>query len=103
MIFPGSLYVKMKIYEHDVVVSKWRSDKFEPTISHKLEPTTATMIGTVQNCNLYAVRCEIRLMCKNKVGKKSELGQVVIKQNDGHWEQAFDLPSNPVTLWHNFR
>lgn len=93
----------MKIYEQDVVVAKWRSDKFEPTISYKMEPTTATVLGTVQSSNLYAVYCEVRLMCRNKLGKKSELGKVIIKPKDGHWEQAVDEPSSHVTLWHNFK
>lgn len=101
--YTGSLYVKMKIFEHDVVVAKWRSDKFEPTISYKLDTATSTVSGRIQNCNLYATRCEVRLMCKNKVGKKSELGYVVIKDKDGHFEQAYDMPSTPVTLWHNFK
>lgn len=99
----GSLYVKMKIFECDVVVAKWKSDKFEPTISLKMEQTTSTLQGTVKNSNLHAVRCEVRLMCKNKLGKKLELGKTTIGPKDGHWVQALDSPCTPVTLWHNFK
>lgn len=99
----GHLYVKMKVFECGIPVSKWKSDKFEPTISHKMEPTTSTLNSTVRNTNLYAVHCEVKLMCRNKLGKKSELGKVIIGNKDGQWNQAVDLPGTPVTLWHNFK
>lgn len=92
----------MKVYECNDPVAKWKSNKFEPTISLKLEPSTATLQATVQNENLYAVQCEICLMCRNKLGKKMQVGKLIIEPKDGHWIQMFDMPGSPVTLWHTF-
>ncbi|KAK9739846.1 C2 domain [Popillia japonica] len=45
----GSIYLKITTFECGVRIASWKSDKFQPTISMKIEPSTAT--GKVINFN----------------------------------------------------
>lgn len=74
-----------------------KSDKFEPTISLKLEAPTATLRATVNNYNLEQVKILIRLMSKNMVGKKVLLGKIEIDRNSSLWKEIVSQPLVPIT------
>jgi len=93
----GSLYIKMTALQQDVLISKWRSDRFEPTISLKIEPETAVLQAFVKNSNLNDVKILIRLMCNNVLGKKTQLGEIAIDPATKIWKQIVGSPSTPVT------
>ncbi|XP_017778767.1 PREDICTED: uncharacterized protein LOC108564278 [Nicrophorus vespilloides] len=98
----GNLYIKMEVYEFDVLIAKWKSDEFPPTISMKIESKTATMHATVNNYNLDRIKITIRLKCKNKINKKAKLGEIVIDNQSYMWKNVLESPSVPSTLMMNF-
>ncbi|XP_044267308.1 uncharacterized protein LOC123013061 [Tribolium madens] len=93
----GQLYIKITASEQDDLIQKMKSDKFEPTISLKLEANTATLRATVNNDNLEQVRILVRLICKNILGKKIVLGKIEIDSNSDLWKEIVRTPSVPIT------
>ncbi|KAF5273573.1 hypothetical protein FQR65_LT04571 [Abscondita terminalis] len=93
----GSLYIKMTSTRQDVLISKWKSDPFEPTISLKIEPQTAVLQTFVKNNDLLDVKMHIKLKCKNIVGKKTLLGAIVIDRNSKILTQVIKMPCTPIT------
>lgn len=93
----GSLYIKMTSTRQDVLISKWKSDPFEPTISLKIESQTAVLQTFVRNNDLNDVKIVIKLKCKNLVGKKTLLGEIVVDHKSKIWAQVIKLPCTPIT------
>lgn len=93
----GSLYIKMTSTRQDVLISKWKSDPFEPTISLKIEPQTAVLQTFVKSNDLNDVKIVIKLKCKNLVGKKTLLGEIFIDHKAKIWSQVIKLPCTPIT------
>lgn len=89
--------MKVTAYEFDVLIGKMKSDRFDPTISLKIEPKTATLFATVNKQNLDRVKIIIRLMCKNLLGKKHLLGKIELDSRHEFWKEVMKSPSNPVT------
>lgn len=89
--------MKMTAFEYDVLIAKLKSDRFEPTISLKIEPKTATLFATVNRQNLDRVKIIIRLMCKNMLGKKHLLGRIELDRDHQLWREVMKSPCNPVT------
>lgn len=95
--FAGSLYLKITVYDRDLVIGTWKSDRFEPTISMKIESKTATLRTTFRNSNTDNVKILIRLMCKNILAKKFLLGKIEINNSNDLWKRIADSPSDPLT------
>lgn len=93
----GHLYIKIAAFEYDCRIAKLKSDKFQPTISLRIEPNTATLLARVNRDNLDKVEVVISLMCKNILGKKHKLGEIRIQEGCDIWKEAIEAPSNPVT------
>lgn len=93
----GSLYIKITAYEFDDLIGKLKSDRFDPTISLKIEPKTATLFTTVNRQNLERVKVIIRLMCKNLLGKKHLLGKIELNSSHEFWKEVIKAPCNPIT------
>lgn len=89
--------MKITAYEFDVLIGKLKSDRFEPTISLKIEPKTATLFATVNRQNLRRVKVIIRLMCKSLLGKKHLLGKIELDSHHELWMEVMRTPCNPVT------
>lgn len=100
--YGGSLYIKMTAYEYDVLISSWKSDRFDATISMKIEPTTATLQANFKNYNVDNVKIIIRLICKNLLGKKILLGKINICNTSSIWKQITENPGTPVTQMYDF-
>ncbi|KAF5306626.1 hypothetical protein FQA39_LY08815 [Lamprigera yunnana] len=98
----GSLYIKMVSTRQDVLIAKWKSDPFEPTISLKIEAQTAVLQTFVKNNDLEDVKIHLKLKCKNIVGKKTLLGEAVIDRNSKLWTQVIKTPCTPVTRMISF-
>jgi hypothetical protein len=98
----GQLYIKITAFEHDDLIQKMKSDKFDPTISLKLEANTATLRANVNNYNLEQVKILVRLICKNLLGKKVLLGKIEIDRNSDLWKEIVRMPSVPVKRMVNF-
>ncbi|RZC39994.1 uncharacterized protein BDFB_001876 [Asbolus verrucosus] len=98
----GQLYIKITAFEHDDLIQKMKSDKFDPTISLKLEANTATLRATVNNYNLEQVKILVRLICRNILGKKIVLGKIEIDSNSDLWKEIVKTPSIPITRMINF-
>lgn len=79
-----------------------KSDKFNPTISLKLEANTATLRANVNNYNLEQVKILIRLMSKNIMGKKVLLGKIEIDSKSSFWKEIVAQPQVPITKMINF-
>ncbi|KAJ8940982.1 hypothetical protein NQ318_011715 [Aromia moschata] len=92
----GQLYIKITAFEHEDMIQKMKSDKFEPTISLKLEANTATLRATVNKYNIEEVKILIRLMSKNIVGK------IEIDSKSSIWQEIVAMPLVPVTRMINF-
>lgn len=100
--YGGSLYIKMTAYEYDVLIASWKSTRFEPTISMKIEAKTATLQATFRSYNVDNIRVVIRLICKNMLAKKILLGKIEIDGKSDLWKQIVENPSTPVTQMINF-
>ncbi|XP_023024428.1 uncharacterized protein [Leptinotarsa decemlineata] len=98
----GQLYIKITAFEYEDLIQKMKSDKFEPTISLKLEPSTSTLRATVNQYNIDQVKILIRLISKNIVGKKVELGKIEIDRHSSFWKDIVAAPATPVTKMVNF-
>jgi len=98
----GQLYIKITAFEHEDLIQKMKSDKFDPTISLKIEPNTATLRATVNNYNIEQVKILIRLISKNLLGKKVLLGKIEIDRNSDIWKEIVGRPSMPLTRMINF-
>lgn len=95
------MYIKISVSECDDVVHKMKSDKFDPTLSLKIEDNT-TLRATVNNYNLKNVTILIRLMCKNMLGKKHLLGKIQFNCRSDIWEKMIESPCVPITRIINF-
>ncbi|KAL1514110.1 hypothetical protein ABEB36_003426 [Hypothenemus hampei] len=93
----GQLYIKTEAFESDEVVQKKKSDKFDPTISLKLEANSATLRATINKFMLNYVKIVIRLMAKNLLGKKTLLGRIEIDKNEQFWKEIVASPGVPIT------
>lgn len=72
----GQLYIKITASDSDGdVIEKLKSDKFNPTISLRIEASTATLRVPVHHYNLQKMRILIRLLCKPLIGKKELLSR----------------------------
>lgn len=89
--------MKITAYEFDILIAKLKSDRFDPTISLKIEPKTATLFATVNRENLDRVKVIIRLLCKNRLGKKHLLGNIELDSHHELWKEVMKSPCNPVT------
>lgn len=98
----GQLYIKITAFEYEDLIQKMKSDKFEPTISLKLEANTATLRATVNKYNLEQVKILIRLMSRNIMGKKTLLGKIEIDRNSNFWKEIVASPSVAITKMVNF-
>ncbi|CAG9864735.1 unnamed protein product [Phyllotreta striolata] len=98
----GQLYIKITAFEDEDLVQKMKSDKFEPTISLKLEPSTSTLRATVNKRNLNQTKILIRLMARNLVGKKTLLGKIEIDRHSDFWKEIVASPSVNITKMVNF-
>lgn len=79
-----------------------KSDKFEPTISLKMEANTATLRANVNNFNIDEVKILIRLFCKNILGKKMLLGKIEIDNKSDIWKEIVGNSCVPITRMINF-
>lgn len=79
-----------------------KSDKFEPTISLKLEAPASTLRATVNKYNLGQVKILIRLMSRTIVGKKTMLGKIEIDRHSSFWKEIVASPSVNITKMVNF-
>ncbi|XP_022909960.1 uncharacterized protein [Onthophagus taurus] len=93
----GSLYLKITAFEYGVRIASWKSDRFDPTISMKIEPTTATLRAIFQYYNLSNVKIVIRFICKNLLAKKIVLGKVELGQESEIFKEAVNTPSVAIT------
>ena len=98
----GQLYIKITAFEHEDLIQKMKSDRFDPTISLKLEANTAALRARVNNYNLEQVKILVRLICKNMLGKKVVLGKIEIDSNSDLWKEIVRTPSVPITRMINF-
>ncbi|KAJ3654193.1 hypothetical protein Zmor_013398 [Zophobas morio] len=98
----GQLYIKITAFEHEDLIQKMKSDRFDPTISLKLEANTAALRARVNNYNLEQVKILVRLICKNILGKKVVLGKIEIDSNSDLWKEIVRTPSVPITRMINF-
>ncbi|KAG5893682.1 hypothetical protein JTB14_021978 [Gonioctena quinquepunctata] len=98
----GQLYIKITAFEYEDLIQKMKSDKFEPTISLKLEPSTSTLRATVNQYNIDQVKILIRLISKNIVGKKVLLGKIEIDRHSSFWKEIVASPAVPVTKMVSF-
>lgn len=98
----GQLYIKITAFEHEDLIQKMKCDKFDPTISLKLEASTANLRATVNNYNIEEVKILIRLISKNIVGKKVLLGKIEIDSKSSIWKEIVATPLVPVTRMMNF-
>ncbi|KAI4465367.1 c2 domain [Holotrichia oblita] len=93
----GSIYLKITTFEYGVRIASWKSDKFQPTISMKIEPSTATLQAIFKNYNLRNIQMTIRLISKNVLGKKTIIGKIDLDNGSDIFREAIDSPSNPIT------
>ncbi|XP_066260150.1 uncharacterized protein [Euwallacea similis] len=98
----GQLYIKIQAFESSDVIQKKKSDRFDPTISLKLEANSATLRATINSFMLNHVKIVVRLMAKNILGKKTLLGIIEIDKNEPFWKEIVAHPGVPVTKMVNF-
>ncbi|XP_050302912.1 uncharacterized protein LOC126740785 [Anthonomus grandis grandis] len=98
----GQLYIKINAYESDDIIQKTKSDRFNPTISLKMEANSATLRATVNNYMLNKVKIVIRLLSRNILGKKTLLGKIEINRDEAFWKEIVATPGVPVTKMVNF-
>ncbi|CAH0556971.1 unnamed protein product [Brassicogethes aeneus] len=99
----GQLYIKITAFEREDLVQKMKSDKFEPTISLKLDESTSTLRATVTQYNLNYVKILVRLISRNMVGKKEVLGKIEIDKNSEVWKEIVSKPSEKITRMMNLQ
>lgn len=92
----------MTAFEREDLVQKMKSDKFEPTISLKLDPSTSTLRANIAEYNLDYVKILIRLMSRNVLGKKELLGKIEIDKNSDIWKEIVSKPLVNITKTINF-
>ncbi|KAK9870630.1 hypothetical protein WA026_008192 [Henosepilachna vigintioctopunctata] len=93
----GKLYLKISAFEMDDVIQKMKSDKFDPTISLKLEKTSAKLKVKVDEHSCNQLRILIKLMCTPLLGHKLELGKLEIDSKSPIWKEMMQSPMMPVT------
>lgn len=98
----GQLYIKITAFEDEDLIQKMKSDKFDPTLSLKLEANTSTLRATVNNNNLEEVKILIRMISKNILGKKVLLGKIEIDSKSNFWKEIVAQPLVPITKMINF-
>ncbi|XP_076271439.1 uncharacterized protein LOC143203190 isoform X2 [Rhynchophorus ferrugineus] len=98
----GQLYIKISAFESNDVIQKKKSDRFDPTISLRLQANTATLRATVNKYMLDQVKIVIRLLAKNFVGKKFVLGTIEIDKDDPFWKRSVAAPGVPETKMVHF-
>nr|CAH7721654.1 unnamed protein product [Callosobruchus chinensis] len=98
----GQLYLKITAFEDEDLVQKMKSDKFDPTISLRLEATSSTLRATVNKYNMHQMKIVVRLMSRNLVGKKMLLGKIEINHKSSFWKEILSSPSTPITKMVNF-
>ena len=87
----------MTAFEYGVKIASWKSDKFDPTISLKIEPTTAMMQAIFKDYNLRNIRIYVRILCKTLLGKKTQLGKVEIDADADMFKKIVESPTVSVT------
>lgn len=87
----------MSAFHEDELITKWKSGKFEPTISMKIEPKTAILQTFFNSKDVDDVGVLIRLMCRNVLGKKTLLGRIQVNKRSSIWREAVANPSTAVT------
>ncbi|XP_018318903.1 uncharacterized protein LOC108732533 [Agrilus planipennis] len=95
--YGGSLYIKMTAQCDGELLAKWKSDRFQPTISMKIEPKTAIMHAFIKKNQLNNITITIRLMNKNALAKKTLLGKIELNMKSDLWQKVIQNPSIPVT------
>lgn len=98
----GQLYIKIQAFESNDIIQKKKSDRFDPTISLKLETNTATLRANVNSFMLNHVKILVRLLNKNVLGKKTLLGKIEIDKDEPFWKEIVAKPGEPVTKMVNF-
>lgn len=98
----GQLYIKIQAFESNDIIQKKKSDRFDPTISLKLETNTATLRANVNSFMLNHVKILVRLLSKNVLGKKTLLGKIEIDKNEPFWKEIVAKPGEPITKMVNF-
>ncbi|CAH1118024.1 unnamed protein product [Phaedon cochleariae] len=98
----GQLYIKITAFEDEDLLQKMKSDKFDPTISLKLESSASTLRANVNKYNIEHVNIMIRLMSKNMVGKKVLLGKVEFDSKSAFWKEIVASPGVAITKMINF-
>lgn len=98
----GQLYIKIQAFESNDIIQKKKSDRFDPTISLKLETNTATLRANVNSFMLNHVQILVRLLSKNVLGKKTLLGKIEIDKDEPFWKEIVAKPGEPVTKMVNF-
>ncbi|CAH2000046.1 unnamed protein product [Acanthoscelides obtectus] len=98
----GQLYLKITAFEDEDLVQKMKSDKFDPTISLRLEASSSTLRATVNKYNMQHMKIMVRLMSRNLVGKKTLLGKIEIDHKSAFWKEVVSSPSTPITKMVNF-
>ncbi|KAL3281298.1 hypothetical protein HHI36_004510 [Cryptolaemus montrouzieri] len=93
----GKLYLKISAFEMDDVIQKIKSDKFDPTISLKLEKSSAKLRVKVDEHSCSQLRILIKLMCTPPLGHKLELGKIEIDKRSDIWKKMMESPMVPIT------
>ncbi|GJQ70534.1 hypothetical protein Trydic_g22937 [Trypoxylus dichotomus] len=92
----GSIYLKITAFEYGVRVASWKSDRFPPTISMKIDPSTATLQILFRNYNLRNVKIVIRLISKSVLAKKVLIGKIEIDNDSDIFKEAIESPTNII-------
>ncbi|XP_044751437.1 uncharacterized protein LOC123311488 [Coccinella septempunctata] len=93
----GKLYLKISAFEMDDVIQKMKSDKFDPTISLKLEKKSARLKVKVDEYSCTQLRILIKLMCTPLLGHKLELGRIEIDSRSDIWKDMMKTPMVAIT------
>ncbi|XP_055687904.1 uncharacterized protein LOC129792638 [Lutzomyia longipalpis] len=104
----GTIYVKMSIFERDILSSTWRSDPFLPSLSTRWNPNDSTIRIPLNNVSdLDHISIKISVATKSKMGKKIVLGTLIMGSQGScakleHWQSMIESRGSPVAMWHNF-
>lgn len=89
--------MKISAFEMDDVIQKMKSDKFDPTISLKLEKKSAKLKVKVDEQSCTQLKILVKLMCTPLLGHKLELGRIEIDSRSDIWKDMMKSPMIPIT------
>ena len=102
------MYIKITIFQRNILVNSWKSDMFQPSLSLRWDSNKSAVHAQLINENdLDNITVKVSIATKTKVGKKIVMGSLLMDSKmldtkGQHWDKMTQSRNLPVAMWHSF-